>query len=889
MYRLFCLYLLFISIPLHAQYSRIIAGHGGSGGYLGDGGPATAAFLRDPYDVAISRSGNIYIAEYTNHVIRKINPAGIITTVAGNHTMGYTGDGGPATNASIFFPWGIAVDSFENLYIADDNNVIRRVSSGGIISTIAGGGLSLADGVPATNAALYNPVSVEVDMYGNVYIADGGHAKIRKVSTVGIITTYAGNGSTGFSGDGGPATAAMIRGPRGLRFDAAGNLFFADYGNMRARKVSSSGIITTIAGNGYFAGPGVGGYSGDGGPATNAALNGPGGIGIDGRGNIYISDMMNGALRRVDTSGTIVTALSSHTYFGPAGLAVDTNDDVYIANIPEYTVRKLFVHCTPSAITCFDSICAGSSIVASNTVLDGVWSVSNSHATISTGGRVTAISPGVDTIYYTTSNACGSNIVSKVITVINPMLAGPITGPDSVCAGSTVTLAGGGPGGIWSASNPLATVATTGIVTGVTPGQDTITYRLTNVCGLSFAQKILRIMPLPDAGVISGPDRACIGAHITLTESVSTGAWVASNAHATVAGGFVTGVSGGVDTIMYLVTNYCGTDTASHPVTVTSPSAGTISGPSALCVYDSITLAATLPGGTWMRVNTTADVSPTGEVYGISPGVDTIFYILTDTCGRGTASKTITVNPIPHAGPISGPSSGCTGGVLPLSAMYPGGIWHSSSTLGAPISSSGVVSLILPGPYTIKYSMTNMCGTDTTNRFIVVDQPVSAIAGDTTICAGDTTTLTNAAPGGTWSSYNTYVATVSGGVVTGHHVGVTNISYFVTNSCGTTMATKNVNVVTGGSCIASADLHKTLPNNLALFPNPSDGIFSFSLFTSVNEAITINVTDLAGRTVKEIDATTNKLIDISLHAPPGVYLVTATTTNGKYVSKLIIQ
>uniref|UniRef100_UPI001FE0E2EF NHL repeat-containing protein n=1 Tax=Spirosoma luteum TaxID=431553 RepID=UPI001FE0E2EF len=256
-----------------------VAGTGISG-FSGDGGAATSASLYGPADMAYDASGNLYIADIGNRRVRKVNTSGIISTVAGNGFVGFSGDGGAATAAGLYFPTGVAYDASGNLYIADaNNNRIRKVSPSGIISTVAGSGGSgffLGDGGPATAASLVSPTSVAVDASGNLYIAELNNARIRKVSTSGIISTVAGNGSQGFSGDGGPATAASLVSPTSVAVDASGNLYIADFDNHRIRKVSTSGIISTVVGTG------VAGFSGDGGPATGALLYRPSGVVVDG-------------------------------------------------------------------------------------------------------------------------------------------------------------------------------------------------------------------------------------------------------------------------------------------------------------------------------------------------------------------------------------------------------------------------------------------------------------------------------------------------------------------------------------------------------------------------------------------------------------------------------
>ena len=274
------------------------------GGKDGDGGEATAAHLRSPYGVALDGAGNLYIADSSSHRIRKVDSTGTISTVAGTGVAGFSGDGDAASAAQLDDPWGVALDGAGNLYIADTDNLrIRKVDSTGTISTVAGTGArgSSGDGGPATAAQLRSPSKVALDGAGNLYIADTNNQRIRKVDSTGTISTVAGTGAAGFSGDGGPATTAQLSFPWDMAVDGAGNLYIADTNNQRIRKVDSTGTISTVAGTG------AAGFSGDGGPATAAQLHGPSKVALDGAGNLYIADWLNNRIRKVDSTGTIST------------------------------------------------------------------------------------------------------------------------------------------------------------------------------------------------------------------------------------------------------------------------------------------------------------------------------------------------------------------------------------------------------------------------------------------------------------------------------------------------------------------------------------------------------------------------------------------------------
>ncbi|HUB81072.1 MAG TPA: SMP-30/gluconolactonase/LRE family protein [Bryobacteraceae bacterium] len=325
----------------------------GGGSQALNGGSAVNSFVWEPMGIAVDKAGNLYIAESANERVTKVDPSGIITTVAGTlDSAGFSGDGGPATAAQLNFPDGVAVDSAGDVYISDrNNNCIREVSTNGAIQTIAGGGNQIAfNGALATNIALSLPSALTFDSSGNLIFPDVYHQLILRLNkTTGQVSIIAGNGQKGFSGDGGPATSASLQEPMGIGFDPNGNLYFADQDNHRVRKIDTNGIITTIAGNG------MSNYGGDGGPAVEALLDRPGAVAVSSTGDMYIADTNNNRVRKVDSFGTIVTVAGNGTagYSGdggpatqaelnlPGGVAVDGAGNLYISDTWNFRIRKV--------------------------------------------------------------------------------------------------------------------------------------------------------------------------------------------------------------------------------------------------------------------------------------------------------------------------------------------------------------------------------------------------------------------------------------------------------------------------------------------------------------------------------------------------------------------
>ncbi|HMD71455.1 MAG TPA: IPT/TIG domain-containing protein, partial [Bryobacteraceae bacterium] len=323
----------------------------------GDGGPATSAVLSTPSAMALDHSGNLSISDTGFHRVRQVTPSGTIATVAGTGFQGYNGDGIPATKAHLNNPRGVALDKAGNLVIADmGNQRIRRVT-GGVISTVIG----LGAGIAATTAcvsgplqtAMHNPTGICYDLGGNLYVVDQGSNRVLQVPLGGLVVVYAGQcdgtPGSGAAGDGGLARAAHLNTPTACATDASGNLYIADTGNHRIRKVTQAGIISTVAGTG------LAGASGDEGPATNAALDSPLGVAVDGNGNVFINDTGNNRIRMVTADGVIHGTAGTGAagfagdggsaqiaqLFSPAGLALDGSGNAYVADAGNNRVRRL--------------------------------------------------------------------------------------------------------------------------------------------------------------------------------------------------------------------------------------------------------------------------------------------------------------------------------------------------------------------------------------------------------------------------------------------------------------------------------------------------------------------------------------------------------------------
>ncbi len=496
-----------------------IAGNGTSG-FSGDGLSATSAKINKPNAVAVDKWGNVYFMDEQNLRVRKISTSGIISTVAGTGSSGYSGDNGPATAAKICFATGVAVDTIGNVYIADySNQRIRKVNTSGIITTFAGTGLAgyAGDNGPATAAELWEPWGICLDKIGNLYIADHYNYCVRKVTPTGIISTVAGNSimGPGNTGDGGPATSATFTFLRGVAVDGSGNIFIADGGNNRIRKVDAvTGNIANFAGQADGTG---GGFGGEGVPATSSSviLYYPSDVAVDDSGYVYMSDVLNNRIRVVTPSGIIKTIVGDAT--GTGGYNGD--------NIPS-TSAEIY---NPMGV----AVDAAGDLFIADYRNHRIRKTNPIHC-VPHAGTISGF-PYV--------NTCKSSLFTASMS-----------------------------GGVWTTSGGHTTADASGHIYAVSPGVDTVKYTVTDTCGAATVTALVTAISNDRYDTmmkIVGKKYICIGYNTQLMDTLAGGVWSMADTNATInAAGQAMGVHAGRDTVIYTYTDSCGTYIVKYPVWV---------------------------------------------------------------------------------------------------------------------------------------------------------------------------------------------------------------------------------------------------------------------------------------------------------------------------------
>ena len=570
-----CTLLILLNTALHGQIITTVAGNG-TFGYSGDGGPALNAQLSDMYYTypAFDHAGNMYIVQSGSNTIRKVDAAGIITTIAGQEgVIGYSGDGGPAVNALLYHPASIAVDNANNIYFADQvSSIIRKIDATGIITTVSGMQSDKCgtgdNGLLA--AAQFRAISgLTTDAADNLYISDYGCNVIRKVnSSNGIVTTIAGNGTRGYSGDGGPATQAQLAYPCKVAVDAAGNVYIPDAQNHRIRKVSPAGIFTTIAGTGTQ------GFSGDGGPAVNAEMAFPGSAVIDNAGNLYFGDY-NQVIRKIDGAGIITTYGGNGTYgySGDGGLAVlasialtegrisiDYSNNIFLVNDLAGNVIRKISFCNASVISqqpVNDTLCNtgdASFFVDATNVISYQWQVNDGtqwtniadngiyNGAVTNTLQITGADANVNDYKYRCLliNNCGGVFSAAALLHVSspgkPTIS--ITAPaPAVCEGTAVSFTaivtneGSAPVYQWEKNGVIAGVNSNIYTDAALNNADDITCTLISSEGCLTSNNVvsnlitMTVNPavLPAISITPSANGICSGTPVTFTSTVSNG------------------------------------------------------------------------------------------------------------------------------------------------------------------------------------------------------------------------------------------------------------------------------------------------------------------------------------------------------------------------------
>ncbi|CAN1544636.1 Secretion system C-terminal sorting domain [Flavobacteriaceae bacterium] len=798
----------FCIISSNAQGVSTFAGSGVAGYSNGTG---IGAQFNNPTGVCIDASGNLYVADSDNNRIRKISQSGVVTTFAGSGIAGFAN--GTGTAAQFSSPNNVCIDASGNLYVADtNNNRIRKISQTGVVTTLAGSGTAGNINGTSATAQFNSPKGVCVDATGNVFVADFGSFRIRKITTSGVVTTLAGS-DYGYAD--GTGTATLFRRPTDICVDTSGNIYVADREIHAIRKITQTGVVTTIAGAVLQQGNADG-------TGSNSRFSYPEGISIDALGNLYIADTFNNLVRKITPSGVVTTLAGSTQGYAdgmgtaaqfarPKDVCIDMAGNVYVIDCFNYRIRKItpcnslnspILNITPSTAT----ICTSQSITL--TATGGAsysWSSGQNTASIS-------VSPTQATTYtVTATNANGCSSTGAKTVNVNPLPIVVITGTNSICPGQTVTLiASGGNSYLWSNGSTSSSISVNPLVNTTYSVTGTNTYGCS-----STSSKTITVNPNPIA-TITGNNSICPGNYTTLTASGGNSyLWNNGSTSSSIT------VNPSV-TISYSVTatnTYGCSATAAVTVNVNPIPQVSINSSNSVCYGANITLTAS--GGQsylWGNGNTTSSLT-------VNP-LTTTTYSVTATNIYGctaTASKTITVNPLPTitispTSPIT-----CSGQNITLTAN--GGtsyVWSNGA-----IGSSVIVAPTTNTTYSVTGTDINGCSTNVSKAVNIYSTPLTNISADgviatsTTINNGSSVQLQlngsfNAVPNIQWSPATGIGSTTASNPVV-YPSNTTTYTASFTNSNGCQQSTSFVVNVNPQPTIGTLSLTSTSSAAIGLF------------------------------------------------------------------------
>jgi len=809
----------------------------GSSTFSGDGGPATSAGFVNVFTIALDAAGNIYIADPYAQRIRKVTAStGIINTIAGTGLSGYSGDGIPATTAKLYNPTDVAVDAAGNVYIADlFNSRVRKVDAvTGIITTVAGNGTGgySGDGGAATSAEINDAEYIAIDCQDNLYISDSNNERIRKVAAgTGIITTIAGIGINGFSGDGGPATSAEISTATGIAIDPSGNVFFDDFLNQRIRKIAAgTGIITTIAGDGTSA------YLGDGGPATSAEINYGAAIAFDTKGNLYLSDEDNNRIRKITNAGSgngavVVnvtpsspsickgatvnfTASGGTTYLwspsnGSLSCTTCANPTATPDSTTTYTIKgaaclkdtgtqtvTVVVNKTPvPSIAGTSTTCSGAaiSLTASGASATGTyaWSTGASSATIS-------VTPPLGTTTYTvtvTNGTCPSATATKSVTVGPGITAGASVSTAISCNGGngtvTATTSGGSANYSYSWSNGSSSV-TNALSSPINLPAGNYTVVITDAGGCTNSSTVI----LTDPPAIAVPtiipvNASCGNSNGSATASSTGGTGTLTYTWNTLASGAtVSGLAAGTYTVTVKDANACAV-TNTVAISSTSGTTATAAVTAAInCNGQTGSVTATASSSSspytysWNSGQSSITSSLSNAITSLAP--NTYIVTITDANGcSGTSSVALTqptAISISSVVPTNSNCGGNTGSAIATAAGGTGTLTYTWSNLASGQTNSNLSA----NTYTLTVTDANSCSTSQTVTINNNGAPtVNSITPADELCNGGSTgTAAVSASGGTGAlTYNWSPSGGSAATASGLTAGIYTVTVKDANAC----------------------------------------------------------------------------------------------------------